>query len=294
MIKKFGLKYIAVIGSLAFLFSQFIACGAQFYKVSLEDDVSPPPGASVSPTSLDPSSPSFGIHAPSGWQKLPIEFYTGRNLNKDQVEQLRVAMATWEWTLGWKQGELFKYKGVQQDVSGDSFPDLYSSLEDGINGHYADFDWSKTAKNVQVLATTIWANAENLQTAISGADIRFNTENYHIGDSYYIMTDGKREVVDMLSLALHELGHLLGLNHIDENEDAHSVMNPRLFIGEGLAQRSLSPGDISRIQNIYKCRGDACDVDYLMTQVQPSEKYDSQSNKPNFALTSEENTEEAH
>jgi hypothetical protein len=291
LIKKFGLKYLAVLGTLSFLFSQFIACGAQFYKVSLEDDVAPPPGASVSSKGQDPSSPSFGIHAASGWSKLPIDFYTGQNLSPDQVEQLRVAMDTFEWALGWESGTLFNYMGKHANRTGDSFPDLYSSLEDGQNGHYADFDWSKTQKNYQVLATTIWANAETMTDAIESADIRFNTEYYNIGDSYYILTDGDREVVDMLSLALHELGHLLGLQHIEEEVDVNSVMNPRLFIGEGLAQRSLSEGDIRRLQMVYPCREDACDIDYLMTQVQPSEKYDSKHNKRSLALQGDEEIE---
>jgi len=38
-------------------------------------------------------------------------------------------------------------------------------------------------------------------------------------------------------------------------------MNPSIMIGEGLASRSVSVGDIKRIQKIYGCAGSACDVD---------------------------------
>lgn len=285
MTRYISIKYIAFTGSLFWLFSHFVACGAQYYKVSLEDDVGAPPGTAVSSMGQDPTSPTFGIHAPQGWEKLPVEFYTGANLSADQIKQLRVAMATFEWALGWSAGALFAYKGPHPaNRTGDSFPDLFSSLEDQFNGHYADFDWDKTRKNAQVLATTIWANAERSSEAIASADVRFNTQYYNIGDSYRILSDGQREVVDMLSLALHELGHLLGLQHIEEDVDSTSVMNPRLFIGEGLAQRRLSRGDILRLQKVYPCRGDACDVDYLMSQPQPSEAYGSRSEEDSGRL----------
>jgi hypothetical protein len=55
----------------------------------------------------------------------------------------------------------------------------------------------------------------------------------------------------MESLALHEVGHLLGLSHISEQDDKYSVMNPSLFIGEGMMTRRLSESDIDRIRSIY-------------------------------------------
>jgi uncharacterized protein YjaZ len=70
----------------------------------------------------------------------------------------------------------------------------------------------------------------------------------------------EREIVDMQSLATHELGHWLGLAHVPEEYDSSSIMNPSIMIGEGLANRSLSMGDIQRIQKIYGCTGTACDI----------------------------------
>jgi hypothetical protein len=43
-------------------------------------------------------------------------------------------------------------------------------------------------------------------------------------------------------------------------------MNPALFIGEGLTSRKLSKNDIERIQLIYGCNRQACDVDALMKE----------------------------
>jgi len=75
-------------------------------------------------------------------------------------------------------------------------------------------------------------------------------------------------VVDMESLALHELGHLLGLGHIPAAVDPYSIMNPSLLIGEGLANRRVSRGDIERIQKIYGCVGKACNIDELFMSME--------------------------
>ena len=77
----------------------------------------------------------------------------------------------------------------------------------------------------------------------------------------------EKEVVDMESLALHELGHLLGLAHVPEETDAYSIMNPTLYIGEGLANRKYR-NDIELIQRIYGCENEAYDVDDLYSQLE--------------------------
>jgi hypothetical protein len=123
-----------------------------------------------------------------------------------------------------------------------------------------------------VLATTIWDNLPSDAAQIAAADIRFNHENYLIGDSLLLSADEYREVVDMESLALHELGHLLGLAHVDDTVDPLSIMNPHLFIGEGLISRRLSRGDVERIQTIYGCEANACDIDAIMKQIEGVEQ----------------------
>jgi hypothetical protein len=72
----------------------------------------------------------------------------------------------------------------------------------------------------------------------------------------------------MESLSLHELGHLLGLAHVDSNVDPMSIMNPQLFIGVGLTSRKVSRGDIERMQVIYGCKNKACDVDTLVKEIE--------------------------
>ena len=140
----------------------------------------------------------------------------------------------------------------QENKKGSNFASLYEPLDDAQNGHYYDFNWNQaTGKPASVLATTIWENDPSDSTAIVKGDIRYNAEFYIFGDALKEFSEGKRTIVDMESLALHEVGHLIGLSHIDENADRYSVMNPSLFIGEGMMTRRLSEADIARVRSIY-------------------------------------------
>lgn len=255
-------KYLGGFSAILLIFGSFVACGTQMYKVSVAEDFDSKRAEQAHPASADKNSTHYGIHAPSGWQRLPIDFRFSPKMDKTQRIHLMAAMKKWEWAVGSK---LFAYNGEHAGVDGDTFKDLYSSLQDDINGHYLDENWAKTKKPDHVLATTIWNNAKDF-SIINKADIRFNSEHYLIGDSYELKATPEREVVDMQSLALHELGHLLGLSHTDDDVDSLSIMNPALYIGEGLTSRKLSRGDIERIHQIYGCTGQACDIDSLMKE----------------------------
>lgn len=258
----FGLRYGVLVGSILVVFSSFVACGAQLYQVSLTADHQP---HQVSAESQDPSSNSYGLHASKGFRSLPIHFRVGTSLTPTQLQGLRRAMNTWEIATG---RSLFVYEGGHAGTTGDSFPDLYSSLNDKVNGHYLDDHWAKTGKPSLVLATTIWDNDPQDASVIITADIRYNSNYYFLGDAFKSEADNERELVDMQTLALHELGHLLGLSHISATVDGYSIMTPSLYIGAGLANRRLSKGDIERIQRIYGCADAACDVNATLTRIE--------------------------
>jgi hypothetical protein len=277
----FGIRYSVLVGCVMTMFMNFIACGAQLYQVSLTEDHEP---QQIPTTATDPSSPTYGLHAPKGWKALPVHFKVGMSLTPDQQQGLVRAMNTWEIAAGKK---LFVYQGIHDGVTGDSFSDLYSSLDDGVNGHYLDEHWGKTGKPSVVLATTIWDNDPSDSMAIQAADIRFNSNYYNLGDSFKARATDEREVVDMQTLALHELGHLLGLAHISAQVDSFSIMTASLYIGEGLANRRLSKGDIERLHRIYGCEGASCDVDATLARIEAQDRQSRgrQAQTPSTAST---------
>ena len=260
---KLGLRYAGMIGGLTLFFGNFIACGTQLYQVSVKEDFDDEKGLENNPDMANPNAETYGIHSPRGWKQLPIKFKVGTDLNADQQKALLAAIQSWERAVGKK---LFEYQGTEQRT-GNDFDDLYSSLEnDDVNSHYMRPLWTQTGKPQQVLATTIWDNMGD--GAIYKSDIHYNQEYYIIGDSLKIKAEKNREVVDMQSLATHELGHLLGLSHVATDVDKLSIMNPSLFIGEGLTSRLISEMDYKRIQHIYGCAGESCNIEAMVVEDQ--------------------------
>ena len=196
-----AVRYFSLLVCVVIFFVNFISCGLQFYKVSLDEDTQ----TDLPHDATDPNSEFYGIHATAGWRELPIRFKVGSNFDnkfnltsEEQIGGILRAMETWETAVGKK---LFEFHGVHKEIEGDSFHDLYTSLEDAINGHYMDEDWSKTDKPEMVLATTIWEKATDNPATIRTADIRFNNDFYVFGDSLTLQYDDEngREVVDMES-----------------------------------------------------------------------------------------------
>jgi hypothetical protein len=114
--------------------------------------------------------------------------------------------------------------------------------------------WCRTGKEREVLGSTLWDGT--MEKPITRSSIVFNTEFYIITDALSSSWSGQNlpqsvEVVDAQSLALHELGHLVGLSHVAQDADPTSIMNPTLFIGLGMASRNISNGDRERIRSIY-------------------------------------------
>lgn len=241
--------YLFIVGMASSVLGGFIACGAQSYRVSIHDN--DPDYISKQQTGNAEKCESNCdlnlIHSKKGW-KIPISFYVSEEISDDVSLQLQKAMTTWEAAVGKK---LFNYKG-KDTKKGSDFNSLLLPLNDNINSHYFDYSWAKnTGKSSRVLATTIWESDNNDTEILVKADIRFNAQNYVLDDSIKKFSSGEKIIVDLESLALHELGHFLGLNHVTEDIDKDSVMNPSLFIGEGMFTRSPSDGDIDRIRSIY-------------------------------------------
>lgn len=285
-------KYVFVVGAISVLFTHFIACGAQMYKAKVDDDN---PSAAASAGSTDPNSPVFGLHSPGGWTTLPIPYNFDPDMTKSQQVAMQNAMATWEKATGHK---LFKFVSISTK-KGDNFPDLYSSLQDGQNSFFFRYNWAATGKSGVVLATTIWQNASD-PSKIAASDMDFNRNQYIFCNTASLDgcrlqgmdPDGVAETTkgpaDLQTVALHETGHMLGLSHIEESQDSNSIMNPSIYIGEGLYSRGLSTGDISRIQRIYAPPSGYMSVTQIAAEIQKD------ANSGQFGLASQTGTSAAH
>ena len=76
-----------------------------------------------------------------------------------------------------------------------------------------------------------------------GGDIHFDTTFTWVDDPLDMVGNMQ---FDIYTVALHEVGHALGLDHLDTSVP-NAVMNPTY----GGARRSLSQDDITGIQTLY-------------------------------------------
>ena len=103
-------KYAAGVLGIVVTFGNFVACGSQLYQVSVQEDFEPSQAVQrANPEMNDPDSTLYGIHAPSGWQNLPIIFQFGGEMNQEQKLHFLAAIKTWEWAVG---KNLFEYEGT--------------------------------------------------------------------------------------------------------------------------------------------------------------------------------------
>ena len=196
---------------------------------------------------------SPGVSNAKGWTnaKLPIHIKQSTQITAAQKTEIAAAMKTWETAVG---KTLFVIDGTD-DKKGSDFSSLNASLDDTSNGQYFDDQWdAHTGKPTSVLGTTVFRTDPD--NVILQADIRFNVEHFDFGDAddtalaTQARTDDKT-VADIQTVATHELGHLLGLAHIEEADDANSIMHPAVSVGPQQKKRTLSDGDVKRIKAIY-------------------------------------------
>ena len=177
------------------------------------------------------------------------------NENASLITQIQNAVNTWNNAIG--RNILVLRTGVDT-YTGNSFPGLYTPLQYPFKALYYDEisggmgGWvNNTGKSPSIIATTIYSSNG---TSILGSDIRFNRDAYIFGDTTTGSNTNTAFIADMESIALHELGHVLGLGHAINETD--SVMYPYINVGPNSTSspttaRCLSANDVARIRSIY-------------------------------------------
>jgi hypothetical protein len=146
----------------------------------------------------------------------PIKIYFDKSFPKENYGDVSAAVATWERAIGRK---VFDLQIVPLSKSKPS--------QDGKSVIYWIKNWDPKLKTQQANTTIYWDGSR-----VTEADIRFNA-------TYF-------KHLDIQSLALHELGHVLGLKHDDSEPSVMAAsLNP------GFERRNLYPADLDHLQLEY-------------------------------------------
>ncbi len=141
------------------------------------------------------------------WKKtLPITLYIHSSVPSEYRESIRMAASQWNF----KMNKPFFM--IQDGL--ETLPS--EAVKDGINVIYWKNEWEDNKKNEQARTTIHWRGDH-----ITEADMNINAKD-NVFSTFGEIAPGK---VDFMSLIVHELGHVLGLQHIKGQE---SVMNPTL------------------------------------------------------------------
>jgi len=159
---------------------------------------------------------------------IPVKFYIHESVPVEFRSVIESSMKKWEQATG---RELFQI--VSKGYSG---PD--SPRQDGLNIIYWLKTWDPNRSTEQGRTSVYWIGNE-----IREADIRINAFNF----TYYIDRPKYSRDVHFESLMIHELGHVLGLKHID---DGASVMGT--YLSSNTERVHITGVDTSSLQCEYK------------------------------------------
>ncbi len=197
----------------------------------------------------------------NGWGQdfnYPITVDISTSINSENaslVTYIQNAVDTWNNAIG---RTILTLRTGTVTKTGNDFKGLFLPLLEAYHALYYDQisggsgGWtSNTGKPSTTIATTIYSSKQN---TISNASIRFNRDTYYFGETTTDYNTSTQYVADMESIALHELGHLLGLGHA--TTETNSAMYPTISVGHSTVGsptyvRCVSLNDIDRIRSIY-------------------------------------------
>ena len=250
------------------------------------------------------------LHTPI-WFRLPSSFSAVKKT------AILSAMETWEIVTGkdlfvrmsdesqisqWpgSQSPLKPYEElIRLGVSEQDCSVLISAASDGVTDFFFIKEWDALFAHCKDFADIAQAGAftipnystshtsQGMVTYISG-DIYLNSERFcfrdikaddcdqHLMEAAIGYMLGSNQSLERI--VLHELGHVLGLDHVAPLHDLVSIMQPgagfylpgadEIFEMDAL----LSKGDITRIQSLYGCKEQACDVPKVHVMQQKSQR----------------------
>lgn len=172
------------------------------------------------------------------WAKsdFPLVIHIPRDL-EEFTDAIEAAGNTWNESLSESLDGRDAFSFTYDNTPNTQWETPTSSLQDNLFGFYRIFDW-KYDVDVNVIAFTA-TQCQNQR--ILHADILFN-DNFEFDDA-----DLNSRSLDFETVLLHEMGHFLGLNHVD---DTRSIMFPS--VQRGAKKRNLSDIDQKNIETLYQ------------------------------------------
>jgi hypothetical protein len=167
------------------------------------------------------------------WNSLPVTIYADLSLSEEEVTAFEDAMEIWNNALKKerKGGKSFKFGGILQAHVG--------LKNDFINVISSTTNWTGS-KTEQAETLLMWEG-----TSIIEADIRMNGTK-----EYSSAAEGEPGKIDLVALYVHELGHVLGLVHIEPKDGAYTAMSPYLERGD-VERREVGPIELDALKCEY-------------------------------------------
>lgn len=162
--------------------------------------------------------------------EAPVILYVDSSVPSEFFGAIQAGVNTWNQSLG---REVLKIGGWSS-----AYP---RERQDGVNVIYFKRDWSDSISDKQAVTTIHWAGDRIFEADIS---VNGNPKHYE----YFWGPQVVPGRVDFESLLLHELGHVLGLDHSDI-EPAGTVMAKRL--DDTTTRRQPIPADIDNLKCEY-------------------------------------------
>lgn len=159
---------------------------------------------------------------------LPVTMYIHSSVPSEYKESIRLAAAQWNYKLG---KTFFMIQDGLESLNAES-------SKDSLNVIYWKNTWEASRSNEQARTTIHWRGDKIIE-----ADLNVNAKD-NVFASFGEIAPGK---VDFVSLMVHELGHVMGLQHIQGEE---SVMNPTL--AQNTQRAEPSETDLNSLKCEYK------------------------------------------